>query len=361
MLGKKRIFLKLALAVGCLMGAMSMTAWAATTTMSEVTVRVGAEATAEETVNERINYSVWDSLEAQVGTYATTESTKYSIRLAEWVVPDVRHVSIGGTPEMRIYLHMDADDYRFSSALAHRGVTVKGGTLVSADLQQDELVLVVRLNEIKGQFAAPDTAVWTTEGYGSGNATWTFRGEQGNLSSGAYDVVLRRGETEIKKLEAFRGESYDFFPYMKKEGTYSFQVRTVPSTEAERNAGKRSEWTESGGMVLTADQVSNGTGQGEWILDGENWYFQFPDQSRNTSPWFMVNTKWFLFDAEGRMLAGWQVKDGQTYYMDYKDGMLEGWQKIDGVWHYFHPGAGGMAVNTTIDGYVIDGNGVWNQ
>lgn len=361
---KRSNWVKLALAIGCLTGLVSISALAATNSISLVTVRVGAEATASKEVNEWINYNIWDSIESQVGTYAATESTKYSIRLAEWVVPDERHLYIGNEPEMRIFLHMDADDYRFSSGLNHRGVTVMGGTLVSAVINNQELELVVKLDGIKGQFAEPDAARWSGEGYGSGlvngNAAWTFANERGSMSSGAYDVILYRGGATIKRIDAYRGESYDFYPYMTKPGTYSYKVRTVPTTEAEKNTGKKSEWVESGDVVITETNVSDGAGQGDWILDAGNWYFQFPNQTRNKSPWYMINTTWFLFDAEGKLMTGWQVRDGQTYYIDEYDGMLKGWQEIAETWYYFYPDSGKMAVNTTVDGYVIDGNGVWS-
>ena len=41
--------------------------------------------------------------------------------------------------------------------------------------------------------------------------------------------------------------------------------------------------------------------------------------------------------------------------------MLEGWRQVDGSWYYFYPGEGSKAVNTTIDGFPVDGNGVWHK
>ena len=41
--------------------------------------------------------------------------------------------------------------------------------------------------------------------------------------------------------------------------------------------------------------------------------------------------------------------------------MLEGWNEVDGNWYYFYPGAGNKAVNTYIDGFYVDANGVWRK
>ena len=74
-------------------------------------------------------------------------------------------------------------------------------------------------------------------------------------------MYLYRGSSVVKKLEEYKGTSYNFYPYMTKEGDYSFKVRTVPHTEEEKKRGKKSEWTEAGDLYIAEDEVSDGTGQ----------------------------------------------------------------------------------------------------
>lgn len=347
------------LGAALLSGVFCIPALAATKTMTSVTVRVGAEASAADYANERINCDVWDSLDKQEGTYAAVDSMKYSVRTAEWAESETKNLSIGNEPVMKVYLQMGDDDYRFSNSYSTKTAVIKGGTLLSAEKVSDELVLTVKLDPISGQYDAPDSVSFFTEGYGNGNARWSFHNDE-KLTSGAYDVYLYRENTVVKRLEAYQGTSYDFYPYMKKKGTYTVKVRTVPYTDAEKKHGKKSEWTESSGLSISEDNVSDGTGQGTWIQNNESWYFQHPDQSLQTNSWFMVNTKWYLFDGEGRMLTGFQAKDGQTYYLDADGAMTTGWSQINGAWYYFHSN-GAMAVNTTIDGYPINANGIWVQ
>lgn len=354
---KTKTMIKTALSAVLLAGIMTIPALAATKTMSSVTVRVGAEATSYS--NDSINCDVSESLDSQQGNYAAVDSTKYSVRTAEWLSLADGGLRIGTEPEMRVYLQMGDEDFRFSSNYTKKSAVIRGGTLLAAEKINNELVLDIKLDPIEGRYAEPNFVTWTTAGYGPGLASWGYQSEHG-LTGDAFDVSLYRGNTLVKQLNEYQGTSYDFYPYMRKAGSYHVKVRAVPYSAAEKAHGKKSEWSESSGLSISEDQVSDGTGQGAWILQNDAWYFQNPDQSLQKDTWFMVNAKWYLLDAEGQMLTGFQTKDGHTYYLDGKGIMTIGWSQIGGQWYYFYPD-GIMAANTTIDGFVIGANGVWAQ
>ena len=40
---------------------------------------------------------------------------------------------------------------------------------------------------------------------------------------------------------------------------------------------------------------------------------------------------------------------------------MEGWYKVENNYYYFYPGDGSKAVNTSIDGFILDANGVWQH
>ena len=232
----------------------------------------------------------------------------------------------------------------------------------------------------------------------------------------------------MKKLEDYNGTSYNFYPYMTKEGDYTFKVRTVPHTDEQKRYGKKSEWTESDSKYLDEDEVSDGSGQDNsssgssgggitpgggttdvgWRQENNVWYFKYPDGNYIKNNWLLWNSKWYLFDNNGKMLTGWQQKDGHWYYFDtgyggmktgwLKEGdkwyylnpnqggpegamisncwltingktyfinqsgvMMEGWYQVSGKWYYFYPGDGSKAVSTSISGFVVDADGVWNH
>ena len=107
--------------------------------------------------------------------------------------------------------------------------------------------------------------------------------------------------------------------------------------------------------MLTGWQVKNGrtyylqesgamyTG---WIKSGELWYFlNRPEDG----------------DVEGAMRTGWLNYNGKVYYLHSSGAMAEGWTQIDKNWYYFYPGYGYKAVNTTIDTFYVDADGIWKK
>lgn len=397
------------------------TALAATKSISSVTVRVGTDTGVGNRLPENIDL-VDNSTDSRDGTYAATNSEKFYVREAEWVTSTSQYMNIGQEPKMRLYLYVNDTNYGFQGTYSSSNVSVKGGTFVSARRRSSkELEIVVKVNGIKGEYPAPAEATWSYSALG--RARWNADIDDDDytrtITSGYYDVYLYRGSTVIKKLESYKGTSYNFYPYMTKAGTYTYKVRTVPYTEEEKKYGKRSAWLESDELYIDSENVSDGSGQTDstgagsstnrvgWILDGSTWYYRYPDGSYQRNSWLKVDGKWYLFDASGRMLTGWQNKDGltyylldsgamysgwikaggqwyylnrpedggvegamrigwlvtggQTYYLKADGIMAEGWYQADGNWYYFYPGSGHKAVNTVIDTFYVDGNGVWNR
>ena len=92
---------------------------------------------------------------------------------------------------------------------------------MSSSKSGGDLKVTIRVNPIKGTYDPPENAEW---GSSRGRATW----DAGDSSSGYYDVYLYRGSSTVKKVEDYKGTSYNFYPYMTKEGDYTFKVHTVP-------------------------------------------------------------------------------------------------------------------------------------
>lgn len=350
--------------------------------------------------------------------YISTSSNKYTIREYEWTTSESKDMTIGDEPRLKVYLNAnDVDDYYFKGSYGSSNVTIKGGSYVSARKSSGDLEVTIKADPLKGTYQEPEEAYWRDSGLGK--ARW----ESDKNGSGAYDIYLYRGSSNVKKVEGYKGTSYDFYPYMTKEGTYSFKVRMVPYTSEEKKYGKKSEWTESDEMYINKENVSDGSGQDSgtpgggnnsnnnniqvgWILDNGTWYYRFPDGTYQKDAWYKISEKWYLFDSSGKMLTGWQQKNGQWYYlksdgemlkgwvqsegrwyfmntngggvegamckgwiqigdmiycMNESGAMLEGWQKVGEDWYYFYPGQGNKAVNTHIDGFYVDVNGIWRK
>lgn len=120
------------------------------------------------------------------------------------------------------------------------------------------------------------------------------------------------------------------------------------------------------------------TVQATWVQSGSSWWYKHADGSYTTNGWEKINGTWYHFDQAGWMQTGW-VKDGNTwYYLKDSGAMATGWVKDNGTWYYlkdngamatgwykvgekwyYSYASGALAVNTTVDGYTVNGNGEW--
>lgn len=377
-------------------------------TISSVTINVGLEdITMGDTLPSETSFSTTSGSD----NYVYSNNNRYEVTDLNWITSDNKEMKIGYEPKMKVTLRAtDSDEYAFKGGYQSSNVSVKGGTYVSSNRSgTDTLYVTLKFKPIKGTYESPEDADWRDSGFG--NARWS----EPDSGSGAYDVYLYRGSSIIKKVEKLKATSYNFYPYMTKAGTYSFKVRTVPYSDTEDKYGKNSDWTESGEVYVPKEKVSDGRGQdsiassGEvgWIKNGNTWYYRYPDGTYLKNNWSKINDIWYLFDSNGMMLTGWQKKGEQTYYFNSDGAMLrgwfksdnkwyylnpsttngiegalitgwisynnkwyyadsqgvmqEGWKQIDGNWFYFYPGEGSKAVNTTISGFAVDGEGIWRK
>lgn len=382
---------------------------AAVKTISSVTIYAGLEELASgDTLPSESSFKTNEG----TGNYVYSNNDKYEVSDLNWITSDTKEMKVGSEPKMKVTLRAtNSDEYAFKGGYQSSNVSIKGGTYVSSSRSgSDTLYVTFTFKPVKGTYDSPQDAYWRDSGLG--NAKWSSV----DNSSGAYDVYLYRGSSIIKKVEKLKATSYNFYPYMTKAGTYSFKVRTVPYTESEQKYGKNSEWTESDEIYVPQEKVSDGSGQDDsavangqvgWIKTGNIWYYRYPDGTYQKNNWAKINNKWYLFDANGGMVTGWQQRnnlwyflnsDGamttgwvvsnnkwyylnpsttsgvegamitgwvnynnKWYYTDSTGAMQEGWRQVDGNWYYFYPGEGSKAVNTTISGFPVDGNGIWRK
>lgn len=416
--------LSVLLMIGIMINTVPLVSMAArTTSISSVTIRVGTDSSAGDYLPMRPT-AVNDSTDNQSGTYAAAVSTKYTVDDVDWVSSSAtdRVLAVGDEPKMVVTLrstgYVAGDrEYIFRGGYSSSNVNVKGGTFVSARVRDggDTLEVTVRLRGIKGSFPTPTIAEWINNSLGQ--ARWGYEdSEDRKGASGFYDVYLFRGNSIVTKLESYEGTSCNFYPYMAKEGTYSYKVRAVAGTDAQRKYGSKSDWTQSDEIYVDKQHVSDGSGQNGqpgvnngqvgWIQQNGTWYYRYPDGTYQRDSWAKVNDKWYLFDSNAKMLTGWQNKNGRYYFMDqsgamqtgwlqnggkwyylntdptgqegmmmtgwiqvngqayYLDGsgvMVEGWYKVGDSWYYFWPKSGNKATNTTIEGFYVDNNGIWKK
>lgn len=261
----------------------------------------------------------------------------------------------------------ESDAY-FKSSYEATKIKVNGGSYVSAKRQGSDLVVTLRAKAIKGLYAEPEDVGWKDTRLGL--AVWS----KGDNTSGAYEVWLYQGKKIIFKKEQVTATTYNFYPYMTEEGTYSYKIRSIPFKQEELKNGKKSNWVESDELVIRDRDVSDGTGKeadrkadgtastepkSGWEQQSGVWLYRHKDGTLQTNSWMALDNVWYRFDQNGKMVTGWFILDSDIYYLDANGAMLTGWQKINNVWYYFYPDnghegpQGAAAVNwQVIDGYT---------
>jgi len=121
------------------------------------------------------------------------------------------------------------------------------------------------------------------------------------------------------------------------------------------NTSNKGSWEESDSWYVSSSEAqeisssskstpSNNTassGTGAWLKDDAGWWYCNADRSYTTNGWQYIDNLWYYFDENGYMKTGWIL---------YKD-----------AWYYCGE-SGAMLVNaTTLDGYYVNGDGVWVQ
>lgn len=381
----------------------------AATSIKTVTVRLNLDLEAGNGLPELVRgYTDSDTASVMI-----PDNNKYDIVDVEWS-KDVEEMKMGDTYKIKITLEPE-DDYEFKSSYASSKVTVKGGSYVSARRNsEDQLVVTVKTKEVEGTFEEPDDPRWLSENSDNdkfGYAKWD------SVTDAAYDIILYRNDKSVYKVTGWKKTSIDLYPYMTKEGDYTFKVRAVPKDSDVSAYATKSDWNESDELYVDEDEVSDGTGQGQengttttttvqnteqvgWILSNGKWFFRYPDGSYLRDSWGKIDEKWYLFNTSGEMLTGWQLVNNQYYYMNQSGAMLTGWLKDNNIWYYLNPdgsmktgwltengltyymqasGAmatgwkevggnyyyfypdGHKAVNEVISGFYVDQNGVWKR
>ena len=312
----------------------AQTAFAATSYVNSVSITLDVTPTVGESLPDLdVGYNS-DNCEVSI-----PNNDKYDIVSAKWSSTK-NDVKIGGTYTMKVTLKT-LNDYRFSSSsYTSSKVKVKNGTFVSASrTSSDRLVVTVKTKPAKGDLDAPGEAYWQTTKSGSsdlGLAKWEA------VEDASYEAYLYRGSKVVHKSGEIHVSNYDFFPYMTSKGTYTFRVRSLPSNDEVSKYASKSEWTVSDEVYIEqsdADRAakkkpsnSTNTGSGNtnsgnsgasgnngnsqpapsgtnavgWILDGNRWYYRYPDGTYLKNGWGSIGGVWYLFvlSINIRILSG---------------------------------------------------------
>ncbi|MCI8453911.1 MAG: leucine-rich repeat protein [Lachnospiraceae bacterium] len=113
------------------------------------------------------------------------------------------------------------------------------------------------------------------------------------------------------------------------------------------------------GFIITNPPLVGNTGK--WILDGNNWKYQLPDNTYANQQWVYTDDKWYLVGMDHTILRGWQLVNGKWYLLNWDGAMLTGWQQVNHKWYYMNLKGEMLSDQLTPDGYRVDKDGAWIQ
>ena len=406
------------LASALVIGNLSMTAFASAKQISSVSIKISSNIEAGDSLGS-IQLSTDSSEKAENGEtiVIVTENDKYYATEAEWVTKNDKDedLEVGDTPKLKVTLTLvDSDNYKWKGSYSSSNIHISNGTYYKSNKSGDELEVTIKLKELKGVYASPEDAYW--KGH---VAKWSA--PDSNASKN-YEVRLKRGNSTVKTVKT-TSTSYNFSKDFTRTGEYTFEVRSIApedgkgtksewvesdvieidkkdvNSSSSSSSGSSSpniyNTSSSSGGPFSPISYNNNTAQGTtsgpmspiasswkrlngyWYfientisatgwknVDG-NWYYFDPTTGVMQTGWRLIDNKWYYFTVEdtsdqGKMYHDrWLTIGDKDYYLGSSGAMLEGWQLINGEWYYLYPGSGHKAVNTTIDGYIINPYGVW--
>lgn len=172
------------------------------------------------------------------------------------------------------------------------------------------LTLRVSLTRIEGTLP-----VTTAAGWNGSTAVWD---EVEGAKS--YEIKLYNGNT-LAATTTSSGASCDLSPYVNREGTYTFNVKTLGTYQTQS-----SSWSESSGPYTVAREDAWYLNDGTWQYTSSGWRFLYKNDTYPVNAWRFINDKWYYFNQQGYMASDCYVKspDEDTYR----------WLGSDGAWDF---------------------------
>ena len=98
-----------------------------------------------------------------------------------------------------------------------------------------------------------------------------------------------------------------------------------------------------------------------WVKDGNYWFYMDDNSELAENQWIYIGGKWYFAKAGGYIAENEWISYKEKWYFAVSGGAIaqSAWENIGGKFYHF--GADGdLSVNTSVDGYQVDANGVRN-
>ena len=141
-------------------------------------------------------------------------------------------------------------------------------------------------------------------------------------------------------------DGYKWLSYTAYNGSRRYiQLEVVTSSQNYQNQSGNS-----------SNYGSNNSSTVGWKKINGSWY-HFKSNGSKSTGWLKDGSSWYYLKSSGEMQTGWLKENGVWYYLDSSGAMKTGWYQVSGKWYYSYS-SGVLAVNTTVDGYKVNSDGV---
>ena len=141
-------------------------------------------------------------------------------------------------------------------------------------------------------------------------------------------------------------DGYKWLSYISYSGSRRYiQLEEVNSSQNYQNQSGNS-----------SNYGSNSSSTVGWKKINGSWY-HFKSNGTKSTGWLKDGASWYYLKSSGEMQTGWLKENGVWYYLDSSGAMKTGWYQVSGKWYYSYS-SGALAVNTTVDGYRVNSDGV---
>lgn len=98
-----------------------------------------------------------------------------------------------------------------------------------------------------------------------------------------------------------------------------------------------------------------------WVKDGNYWFYMDNNSELAENQWIYIDGKWYFAKAGGYIAENEWISYKEKWYYAVSGGAIaqSAWENIGGKFYHFGVD-GDLSVNTSVDGYQVDANGVRN-
>lgn len=98
-----------------------------------------------------------------------------------------------------------------------------------------------------------------------------------------------------------------------------------------------------------------------WVKDGNYWFYMDDNSELAENQWIYIDGKWYFAKAGGYIAENEWISYKEKWYYAVSGGAIaqSAWENIGGKFYHFGVD-GDLSVNTSVDGYQVDANGVRN-